>query len=203
MEKHWIPINYDDNTRLRLVSAVRACHRVHAYTVETLNDYFIDHAESYPLSSFRYELALFLSDHKDSLTAQHYALTKAAEKSFPYFTENKKINGDGKFIPVKPILLQDYSDIQIESRRIWRKYLALNDLITTAYGTLYLDNATWMQTVEAQATEKNVTFEAVPFLWHSVTVRVDLEEPKLRFNLHEPDSKFSKLQQQGMRYYVH
>lgn len=200
MNDFWIPISYDDDTQARLASGIYSCYLVHCFTVQTLNDYFLDHLESYPLVNFRRELAIFLRESKENLSAQHYSMTKAAEKTFPYFTENKKII-DGKFVAVAPIRARYYQQIQIEPRQIWRKYLALNSLITTVYGTIYLEES-WPDILAAQAAEKKIEFGAAPFLWHSILVHADPQQPRLRFNLHEPDSKFSRRRQQEMTHHV-
>lgn len=202
MSDHWIPINYDEDVAQRLDAALYSCYRVHTFTLKELNHYFIAHAENLLLGDFRRQLAEFLRRGKESLAAQHYTLTKAAEKTFPYFTENKKINGEGKFIAVEPIPVENYIDIQIETRQVWRKYLALNSLITTAYGTIYLDEKEWPEIVANQAAEKGIGFDTVPFLWHSILIRVVAGEPMLKFNLHEPDSKFGKRGTKEMKQYV-
>lgn len=202
MSDYWIPISYDEETAEKLRLAVAACHRVHVFTLKTLNNYFIAHAENLLLGDFRRELATFLRSDKKVSAAQHYSLMKAAEKTFPYYTENKKINDQGKFIAVKPIPIKKYKNIYIETRQVWRKYLALNSLITTAHGTIYLNEHEWPQIVANQAAEKGVGFDTVPFLWHSAIIHLDSVEPKLRFNLHEPDSKFGKRAKKAMKQYV-
>ena len=179
-----------EETEENLEKGLKACYRVHIFTLQTLNDYFLKNLESLRLGDFRIELAHFLKDNKSDLMAQHYSMTKAAEKTFPYFTENKKINKNGKFIAVKPIPVENYRDIQIEARQVWRKYLALNSLITTSHGTVYLEENKWPEIIANQAAEKGIGFDAIPFYWHSVVIRLKAGEPMLRFNLHEPDSKF-------------
>lgn len=202
MSDYWIPITYSDSTGEKLEKAIAACHRVHVFTLKTLNDYFIDHAENYLLKGLRRELAIYLRNHKETLVAQHYSLTKAAEQTFPYFSENKKINNKGKFIAVKPIPVEKYKNIQIETRQVWRKFLALNSLITTAYGTIYFEATEWPEIVADQAAEKGIRFDTVPFLWHSVVIHVASGESKLHFNLHEPDSKFGKRSMKEKKQYA-
>lgn len=202
MSDYWIPISYNETTAENLKTAVETCHSVHLFTLKTLNDYFIHHTENLLLGDFRAQLAKFFRDNKKVSMAQHYSLTKAAEKTFPYFSENKKINKNGKFIAVRPIPLEKYHEIQIEKRQVWRKYLALNSLITTTYGTIYLDVEKWPEIIAEQAAEKGIPFDTVPFLWHSVVIHVDSEDSKLRFNLHEPDSKFGKRAKKGMRQFA-
>lgn len=200
MNDYWIPITYSEDTAERLKAAIAACYQVHLYTLEQLNTYFLFHAENYRLGAFRHELAVYLK--KNKLDAQHYSLTKAAEQTFPYFTENKKINGDGKFVFVEPVAPENYQNIQIEPRQVWQKYLALNSLITTCYGTIQLDEQRWPEIVGEQAAAKNIEFSAVPFYWHSVVIHVDDAEPLLRFNLHEPNSKFGKRARKEMKQHV-
>lgn len=202
MSDFWIPITYEEETAQKLTAAVAACRRVHVFTLQTLNEYFIDHADNLLLGNFRHELATFLSRNKKRLPAQHYSLTKAAEQTFPYYTENKKINDQGKFIAVKAIPPKKYKNIQIETRQVWRKYLALNSLITTTHGTVFLDEQQWTQIMANQAAEKKIGFDTVPFLWHSVVIHVDPVAPKLRFNLHEPDTKFGRRSKKAMKLHV-
>ena len=202
MSDHWIPVTYYDQTADNLEKVVADCHKVHIFTLKALNDYFVAHTENLSLGDFRRDFAGFLRNNLNDTVAQHYTLTKAAEKTFPYFSENKKINNRGKFIAVKPIPAKDYKDIQIETRKIWRKYLALNNLITTAHGTLYLEKEKWPEIIAEQAAEKGVGFDTVPFLWHSAVIHVDSGDAKLRFNLHEPDSKFGKQAMKGKKQYV-
>jgi hypothetical protein len=195
----WIPIDFSEDTNVRLYNAVMACHLVHTYTLENLNSYFLFHAENYLLQNFRKELVIFLKERKENLPAQYYSLVRAAEKTFPYFSENKKFNKKGKFLDVKPIPSVDYKDIQIETRLVWRKYLALNNLITTTYGSIHLDEKNWSDIVAEQAAGKGIDFDAVPFYWHSIVVRVDGDNSTLRFNLHEPYSKFGKRAKKEMK----
>jgi len=202
MSDHWIPITYTDNTTEKLEKAIAACHKVHVYTLKTLNNYFIAHTENLLLREFRKGFAEFLPSVRKGAVAQHYTLTKAAEKTFPYFSENKKINKNGKFITVKPIPVKEYRDIQIETRQVWQKYLALNSLITTTYGTIYLEKDEWPEIVENQAAEKGIEFDIVPFLWHSVVIHVEPGAAKLRFNLHEPHSKFGRRSMKKMKQHV-
>lgn len=202
MGDHWIPITYSDETAEKLEKAVAACYSVHLYTLKTLNDYFIAYAENLLLGEFRKGFAKWLRESKKISVTQHYTLTKAAEKTFPYFSENKKINNQGKFVTVKPIPVKKYHDIQIETRKVWHKYLALNSLITTAYGTIYLDEHQWPEIAASQAAEKGIGFDMVPFLWHSVVIHVDSEDSKLRFNLHDPNSKFGKKSKKEMKQYA-
>lgn len=201
MSDYWIPIEMDENTQIRLEKALSSCYQVHLFTLKALNDNFMDHAENLLLGDFRKKLAKFLKINKQSLIAQQYSLWRAAEKTFPYFTENKKINSDGKFIAVLPIDYAYYKEIQIEKRQVWQKYLALNSLITTSYGTIYLDKEKWPEILISQAAEKNVPFDMSPFLWHSVLIRIG-SEPQLRFNLHNPDSKFGRKAKKAMKQYV-
>lgn len=204
-DRHWIPISFSDAaTPQALEAAINACHRVHIFTVETLNNYFIDHAEMYPYYNFRRELNLFLRDempftHGYELlqAAQRYSLVRAAEKTFPYFNENKKIKRN-KFVPVEPIHWDAYNEIQIEARKVWRKYLALDSLITTTYGSIFLEGD-WVEVLTEQAAEQGAVFEMTPFLMHSVTVFFSGEETRLRFNLHHVDTKFGKSAKREMK----
>lgn len=191
MNDYWIPINVDQDVQVLLEKAVTACYRAHVFTLDALNNFFIKNTEHLLVRDFKADFALFLSTHRGELRAQQYSLWRASEKTFPYFRENKKINKNGKFFPVKPIDPNDYKEIQIEKREVWQKYLALNSLITTSYGTIFLDEEKWPEIMVMQALDKKVSFDMVPFLWHSVTVRMG-SEPKLRFNLHDLDSRFGK-----------
>lgn len=202
MSDFWIPITYDASTGERLEHALADCYKAHVYTLKTLNNYFIAHTENLLLREFRRGFASWLRDNKKGSVAQHYSISRAAEKTFPYFSENKKINNKGKFIAVKPIPVEKYKEIQIESRYVWRKYLALNNLITTAHGTLYLEAEKWPEIIANQAAEKGIGFDIIPSLWHSVLIHIDPEDAKLRFNLHEPDSKFGKRSMKEMKKHV-
>jgi len=202
MSDFWIPITYDETAAKKLEKAVIACHKVHVYTLKTLNEYFITHTENLLLREFRKGFAEFLPSVRKGAVAQHYTLTKAAEKTFPYFSENKKINKNGKFITVKPIPAKEYRDIQIESRQVWHKYLALNSLITTTYGTIHLEKDEWPEILASQAAEKGIGFDFVPLLWHSIVIHLESGNDKLRFNLHEPNSKYGKRSIREMKQHV-
>lgn len=194
----WIPVSFgSEDTLENFKNALSACHSVHTYTLQALNDYFISHAEPYPYVNFRIELMLFLSKNRMQLPAQRYSLIRASEKTFPYFTENKKIK-KGKFVPVDPIERENYCEMQIESRHIWRKYLALNGLITTGYGSIFLTDD-WTDILSEQAAEKGIAFDTVPYLWHSILLHFEEGRNEIRFNLHEPDSVFGKMARKEMR----
>lgn len=190
--KFWIPITFSNQeTEEKIEAAINACLTVHHWTLAVLNDYFVSHAEPYLYRHFRIQLNEYLNLQKDWLPAQRYSLIRAAEKTFPYFSENKKFKGK-KFIRVKPINSLDYNEIQIETRQVWKKYLALNGLITTAYGTIFLSDE-WADILEEQVAGKSIDFELIPYLWHSVTIYRDIKgESKLRFNLHEIHTKFGR-----------
>lgn len=197
MSEHWIPIYFkSEDVSARFEEAIDACQWVHAYTVETMNEYFISHAEPYPFTNFRIELAVILQREKEQLHAQRYSLVRAAEKTFPYWNENKKIKRK-KFVPVEPIPKEKYSDIWIETRQVWKKYLALYQMITTAYGSVYLDES-WTEIVREQLAEKKSVFTALPFLAHSVTIRRG-EIWQIRFNLHNPKSVYGKIAKKEMQ----
>lgn len=201
MSEHnfWIPARFEDEQiGWRVTNGINACYRVHSYTVEELNNYFIFHLESYRYHLYRRELGILIKNEKLTQFAPRYSLVRAAERTFPYWNEHKKFRRN-QFVPVEPIARDEYNDIQFESRKIWRKYLALNNLITTSYGTLYLDGQ-WVDTAKRQAEEMEIAFSAVPFLMHSVTLRDGRDGTwLLHFNLHSPDSKFGKLARQEMR----
>lgn len=197
-EEYWIPISFNnEETEIKLEWAITACHEVHLYTIDTLNSYFLFHAENYLYSAFRRELNLFLKGDlpfpaKFNLLekAQRYSLVRAAEKSFPYFNENKKFKKE-KFIPVKPLTIEQYNEIQIPTRQVWHKYMVLNDLITTVYGTINLEEG-WANIIDDQAEAKGIPFNTFPFMAHSITILWSERETKLKFNLHDAHTKFGK-----------
>lgn len=196
----WIPITLGDQTEEKIQTAIAACHQVHVFTVQTLNDYFFDHAEMYFYGNFRRELNLYVLRENLSRQAQRYSLTRASEKTFPYFNAHKKFEGD-KFVAVKPLTRKDYNEIQLQSRQVWRKYMALDSLITTAYGTVFLDES-WVEVVQAQCRQREIEFEIVPFLMHSATISLSSEEQRIQFHLHDPHTKFGKLARKEMKKYA-
>lgn len=188
----WIPISFgSEETEEKIVRAITSCWQIHVFTLETLNDYFIDHAEPYLYRNFRKELNLFLRDAEENFHAQRYSLVRAAEKTFPYFSENKKFKGK-KFIQVKPIPAENYREITVPTRQVWKKYLALNGLITTVYGTIFLADC-WIEVLESQALKNKISFDMIPYLWHSVTIHLSQERQEIKFNLHDQFSKFGKV----------
>lgn len=188
MDDFWIPVSFNGRTHENLSLAITSCHRVHTITVIRLNNHFSAHAEVYKYNQFREEFYHILKE--ENLPAQRYSLINAAEKTFPYFNQNKKIK-KGKFIPVDPLPREDFHEIQFETRQVWKKYLVLNSLITTAYGNIDLDES-WVNVIGEQAEEREIAFESIPLLWHSVTLFLSDEEQKIKFNLHKPDSRFGK-----------
>jgi hypothetical protein len=194
----WIKVDFhNEETEEKVLAGIAACYRVHSYTIETLNDYFIDHLENYRYHFFRRELGIFILKENLTQYAPRYSLVRAAEKSFPLFNEQKHFK-NRKFVPVKPIPLEEYNEIQFENRKIWRKYLALNNLITTTFGSIFLSQ-NWIEVVERQVEVLGISMNSVPFLMHSVTLMRQQESWAIRFNLHDPDSKFGKLARKEMK----
>lgn len=181
----WIPITFSsEETEENLQLAVGHCHLVHVYTLEQMNNYFAKHAETLRYANFRPELLSFIKEDRMTNFAQYYSLIHAAEATFPYFAEHKSF---GK--PVEPINQKDYTTIQIKARKIWRKYMSLNDLITTAYGTIYLDE-NWTEIAISQAETKKLFFWQIPDAMHSITL--DIASKKIFLNLYETGRKREK-----------
>jgi hypothetical protein len=194
----WIAAEFaSDETEQKFKVAINACYTIHLFTLKKLNNYFLEHAELYHYAKFRGELNRFILENKKILPAQRYSLQKAAEMTFPYFNKNKKFS-EGVFVPVVPLAAAEYHTIQIQTRQIWERYLALNSLITTVYGTVYLSDQ-WTEILQRQAAQARIDFEAIPLLWHSITLTTEVG-PKLKFNLHPLDSKFNRYQRESETY---
>lgn len=195
----WIPVSFNSElTEQKFAKAIDTCHLVHIFTVDALNNYFLALAEKYPYTLFRKELMVFIKEQKLVQHAQRYSLIRAAEKSFPYFSARCKLNSNSKFVKVNPQTADQYNEIQFLSRQVWYKYMALNSLITTAYGTISLEDE-WPQILTDQAESQGIPFKTIPFLAHSATLSLNGDKAKIKFNLHSLNSKFGKRARQEMR----
>lgn len=189
-EAFWIPITFSsEETEEKIQKAVEACWQVHVFTLDALNDYFKKYKTQLNYRDFRGTLAKYIAQEELIKFAQQYSLRKAAEQTFPYFSYRKSFDKKGKLIPVAPIYSREYTEIQIQSRKIWAKYMVLNNLITTVYGSIYLGE-NWGDSVERQAVFHEIPFSNIPDLMHSITI--DIQEKHLCLNLHNKDSRYGR-----------
>lgn len=185
-DNFWIPISFTNSeTTEKLHRAIAALQQVHNWTVEYLNGYWLDNLTMPAYKDFRPDLEKYIKREKLLITAQRYSILRAAEQTFPYVSESIFLDGEGKVCLAPP---REIDSIQIESRKVWRKYLAKGYGITTGYGTIFLEGK-WKETLRQQA--EGTPIDLIPFLWHSLTIKhIEFDRWKAKFNLHSQYSKF-------------
>jgi len=183
---YWVEASLGSNEmEHKLAQALLAIQTVHNHTVDYLNSHFINHNGEIPsFQEYRTELNRYIKEKKLWRFTQRYSMEKAAEQTFPYFTNANKFDDRERFVPVP---YDSYNSIQIKTRKVWRKYLADGGGMTTVYGTLFLEND-WKGILRQQAGK--IPLDLFPFLWHSATLRIDGDGKYfLKFNFHSPSSK--------------
>lgn len=192
----WIDIEFGDEdvATFKLVKALSACKKVHEWTVEVLNSYWSVYLRMPKYREFRKDLSRYIAENRLLNKTQQYSLYKAAEQTFPYVASQISVNEKWEATPASP--LKEYKEIQIKSRKIWKRYLANDYGITTTYGTIF-PVGDWKNVVREQAGE--IPLDLVPFLWHSISVWNSRKGWKMRFNMNNPDSKAGKRAIKEMR----
>lgn len=192
MKNFYFPVSFSsDETAPKLKIAIEECHRIHNYTVNWINRYWLDNARVPSLKEFYPTLSRYLSEEEPLKYTQRYSLIRAVEQTFPFATSQIQIAARKKIVLAEP--LEEYNTIQIQTRKVWQKYLALYGFITTTYGSIYPEG-NWKEIVRNQA--ENVPVDVIPFLWHSVTVQKKKENWQMCFNLHQSGTPYGQKAQE-------
>lgn len=185
--EHWIDVSFEDEkTNERLEKALKSLQQMHNWTINYLNLYLLKNASTPKYRNIRGEANLYIKKEKLKRNTQRYSLEKATEQSFPYFSSKPKFDDNFKLIPVEPTTI---SEIQIKARKVWKRYLATGGGITTTYGTIYLEGD-WKKTLREQADE--IAVDLFPYLWHSIVLKKENDQWKIKFKYHSPDTKQGK-----------
>lgn len=183
----WIDVSLqDEESEKKIIKAIETLQFVHTWTIDLLNHHFIVNKKLKPYAKYRKDLNKLIKWEKLWRHTQRYSLERAAEKTFPYYAANIRINRNANLVTVKP---DEIREITIRFRKIWRKYLAQRQSITTIYGSIFMQGE-WKKILRQQAGE--IPIELFPYLWHSVTLRRDGDGWKIKFNHHAADSAYAE-----------
>lgn len=187
----WMPVTFsDEKTAQRLQDALDALQEVHDWTMDYLKEYLVENLGVPPYKGFQEKLTILSRRKKLFRWTQQYSMRRTAEQTFSYFYTQYQMD-EGKITLVKP---RTVDRIQIQAREVWRKYLALYGLISTRYGPMYpndlADGTSWRSVLREQAGSAEP--DLIPFLWHSVTVKMTEDGWQMRFNLHRKKFRFGK-----------
>lgn len=165
-EDFWIEVSLSSaDSVVRIFRALKCIQTVHTWTVEYLNNYFLDNSKMPDTDIFRKELSKFIRENKLWKYAQRYSMERAAEQTIPYFTNREMFDENVKYIWAEP---KKINFIQIRIRSVWKRYLAQGGGITTVYGELYPEGE-WRKILREQA--GGIALDLFPFLWHSIYLR--------------------------------
>jgi hypothetical protein len=184
----WIPISFA-NSELsieRLEKAISVCQQVHSWTVDYINGYWLGNLIIPQYQVFRPTLWKFIRKKKLLKDAQRYSLIRASEQTFPYVVEALYVDEKKE---VHLAQTEKVDSIQIEARRVWRRYLAKDYGITTTYGTIFPEGD-WKRTIREQM--EGTPIDLIPFLWHSITVRREENRWEIQFNFHKQNDRFGE-----------
>jgi hypothetical protein len=183
VNEFWIDVSLqDEEAEKKVMKAIETMQEVHNWTVALLNHRFVRYKNITPYAEFRKDFNKLIRKEKLWRYAQRYSLERAAEKTFPYYSNNIRTNYDADLLPVQP---DKINEITIRARKVWKKYLAQGRGITTIYGMIFLEGD-WKKILREQAGD--IPIDLFPYLWHSVTLRQEDMSWKLKFNHHAENS---------------
>lgn len=196
--EHWIHISVvSDYTDIQIQQSIADCYMVHLWTLATLKEQFLKTLEIPPNQELDINLTLFVYMNELRKHTQRFTLSRAMEKTAAQFRRELRVEEDKIEFP-SPIAQEDYNELDIQSRKIWHRYLEQYSGISTTYGMFLLEGE-WKNILLNQAREIRVTPSYLPLLWYSVTVKKEETGYRLKFNLHDPTSIQGKRARRKLR----
>lgn len=186
-DKYWIPTTLmGEYTADRISHALIAACQVHNWTIEKLKERFLETLLIPTLLEIKLNARKYIYINELGKNTQRYTLESAVQKAHSEFREvSKVIVGDQVIFPTT-IAQEKYTDLTIQSRKIWSRYLQLYNGISTTYGMLVLDRS-WTSTFQAQAYDNGIHIKRFPSLWRDITLKCENDSYKVMFNLHSSE----------------
>lgn len=191
--EYWIEISLmGDYTADRIQQAVNSAWKVHNWTLNQLKEKFLETLRTPTNQEIKLNLSRYIKEEGLGKHTQRYTLDAAAEKAAAEFRNTLKVGELGQVDFPQPVEESEYTDIDIQVRKIWKRYLAQYGGISTTYGMLMLEGE-WKFILAKQAANNKIVLAHFPNLWRDVTLRHKGEKNWIKFNLYEPDSPVGKM----------
>lgn len=182
MNDYWIPISlYSENSAEKIENAITAAYCVHQWTLNRLSEEYQQHKFTPNIPEYKQSLTEYSKQERLYRGAQRFTLDQAMLKTMRWFRDTDKYTGWDIPFPPKPIPAEEYTDIDINTRKIWRKYLEEFGQISTIFGMLTLEGQ-WGKVMIAQAKKLKISPASLPDRWHSLTIQRSNGGYKIQFN---------------------
>lgn len=199
-KEYWIPISLTSNdSRNRIKKAIKACHTVDTWTILRLQEQYIQRLKTPTNIEIQRDLTKFIREEGLLENAQRYSLNCAAVLAAEQFREQSKWKIDDQTMFPTPVPEESFTAIEIESRKIWKRYLELYGQLSTVYGPLLLEGD-WKETLRQQAEDNKVRITKLPSLWKSITLTSVGDKYEITFNLgRKIPRRWTKAEEERMR----
>lgn len=179
---NWILVAiYADFITKEIGKAVDAAYKVHLWTLERLSNRYQQHIFAADVADFKKELTQYSKQEKLYRDAQRFTLDQAMLKTITWFWEEQKYRSWKEAFPPEPMPRDEYKEIEIEPREIWKEYIERYGQISTVFGMLTLEGD-WQKTLHRQAKQMKIAPKELPERWKSLSIRQEDRGYKIRFN---------------------
>lgn len=202
----WIDVSLESKEKeAEIELAINTCYVVHIWTVEQMKAVWTEELRLLTAKEMEPAMLRYVEKVGHEGRAQRFTLVAAMQKAITQFqkelrTASSTEEDGGRMVVTLPPSVPKgrYTEMDIQSRIIWRRYLEDYGRLSTKYGLVFLEG-NWPDIMRAYAERMEVGLEWLPLLWHSITLREEIDGWKIRFNFYDPNSAQGKRRTKGKR----
>jgi hypothetical protein len=178
----------------KLIHALNTCYLIHVWGMKWLKEHWVKNMVVLHHNELMPKLRLFLRENGYGEGVMGHSMETTLHRTINEFLlqlqPTMPIEDTVTIHLPSSVPKGAFTEIDIRSRKIWRKYLEEEGKLSSGYGTFYLEGE-WVSTIRAQALDMRVGIDLLPHLWKSLTIRepVQTGQPwQVRFNFSDATS---------------